>query len=529
MPAFRTMSRRHLVACTLLVTAATAQSPFQGNGIGQAFFAHSVARIGGTLDLALGSPAAPNGIAILCVSAGLGPGSHPLVGPVGLDLGSSFGAALFALDGSGLVAGQVAIPNQPALVNLPPAFALAAVPEGSQISLSRTSRVAWENGDSWSSTGSMVQARAGHTATALGSGPIDKETRVLVTGGGGGTLLVPQASRTAELFAPLTRTSTAVPDMARDRALHQAVLLRSGHVLVCGGTDSAGNVTAEAEIYDPVANAWLPAASMGAPRMGHAATLLGNGKVLVTGGLSNYVNPLANLVAVLNTAQDTGELYDPVANTWTAVPGVMHSRRSGQSQTLLPDGRVLIAGGIQGGGTSIFGTPVPVYTGSCTIYDPVANGYAATGSLTNARAFHGASVLGGSDVLVTGGSTLISGVLISASDSCERWNGTTWAVAAPLPLGVTNHVQVRAADGRAIVLGGLTGVFPTFTGTELAGRHDGAAYIAGRAIGLNPGLPAAAASPRGACTLTRLHDGSFVLLGGTDGQGPLASGFVFVD
>lgn len=516
------------VFAAALGTLGAAQAPYQGNGIGQAFLAHGPARIGATVDFECGSPAAPSGIAILAISDGLTPSTHPLVtGPIGLDLGSAgFQSQAFVLDAAGEVFPSGPIPNLPALAQLPPVFALVAVFEGGQISLSKTTRVIWDNPGAWSPAGALLTGRAAHTATALGGSPRDPETRVLITGGGGGTILVPQATDSTELWSPLERTTTAGPTMAFARALHQAVRLDDGRVLVCGGADPAGNVTAHAEIYDPVTNAWTATAAMGQPRVGHQATRLGDGRVLVTGGLSNYTNPLTNLAAVLNTAQATGELFDPATGLWTAVPGAMNSPRTGHQQTLLPDGRVLITAGISGGAVTPIGQ-VPIYTATCAVYDPVANALSATGSLGTARAFHGASVLPGGEVLATGGSvlSLILG-LVLATDTCERWNGSTWGAAGPLPTGLTNHVQVRAPDGRALVVGGLAGAFPNFVGSAVAGHHDGTAFAAGLDLGLNPGRPGAVPAPRGAAASVWLFDGTLALFGGTDGAMALPEVFV---
>ena len=85
--------RLPLLAAVSLAATLTAQTPYQGNGIGQAYLRHDVARIGGSLDLHLGSPAAPGGLALLCLSGGLGPSFHPLVGQVGLDLSGLLYAA----------------------------------------------------------------------------------------------------------------------------------------------------------------------------------------------------------------------------------------------------------------------------------------------------------------------------------------------------------------------------------------------------------------------------------------------------
>ncbi len=517
------------IAATLAV-AAVAQSPFQGNGQGQVYLRHTAAVIGGAFQAQFGSPAAPGGFAVLGLSDALGPTTNPITGLTGLDVTSPMLELLFfQLDGAGNGSFTAAVPNTPGLVQAAALFGLVAVFEPTLVSLSRTTRFAFENPDSASASGSLRNARAGHTATALGGGPEDKETRVFVVGGGGGTILVPQASRSTEIYSSLTRSPSPGPNLLVERALHAAIRLNDGSVLVCGGTSSTGIVTATAEIYRPSTGQFSAAAGMNFPRAGHAISLLPNGRVLVTGGLANYVNPTTNLAAVLNTAQNTGEIFDPAANTWTIVPGTMASTRSGHAHTGLANGQILITGGIQGGVATPFGFDLPVYTPSCNLYDPLTNRFLASGSMQLGRAFHGASMLGSGSVLITGGSVTNAAFgLVGATDTCELWTAGTFAPAGLLPTPVTNHVQFTAADGRAQLLGGLTGIFPALGGTAMTGRHDGVAFVAGRNLGENPGQPTAWAAPGGAMTGTKLHDGTWLLLGGTDGAAPLATSLIYL-
>jgi hypothetical protein len=70
-------------------------------------------------------------------------------------------------------------------------------------------------------------------------------------------------------------------------------------------------------------------------RYGHTATLLQNGKVFVAGG---------NGGATVNDVLATAELYDPAIGVWTATGSLAQVRRN-HTATMLPNGKVLAAGG----------------------------------------------------------------------------------------------------------------------------------------------------------------------------------------
>jgi N-acetylneuraminic acid mutarotase len=181
---------------------------------------------------------------------------------------------------------------------------------------------------------------------------------------------------------------TAVGSMSATRYLHTATLLPNGKVLVAGGCndDACTGALSSAEVYDPSANTWTAVASMNTPRRSHTATLMPNGKVLVAGGYNGGTYALID-----------AEVYDPEANTWTTV-ALMNTFRDAQTATLLPDGRVLVAGGygINSGNAS------------AEVYDPTAGTWTLVASMHSGRASHAATLLPGGKVLVTGG---YSGVL----------------------------------------------------------------------------------------------------------------------
>src|SRR5439155_873663 len=129
-------------------------------------------------------------------------------------------------------------------------------------------------------------------------------------------------------------TWTATGNLNTARNQHTATLLLNGKVLVTGGNSDGGIAVAiaSAELYDPANGTWTATGSLITARFNHTATLLPNGKVLVAAGIDGS-NNLAS-----------AELYDPASGTWTAT-GTLNTGRFGHTATLLSNGKVLAAGG----------------------------------------------------------------------------------------------------------------------------------------------------------------------------------------
>jgi hypothetical protein len=123
-------------------------------------------------------------------------------------------------------------------------------------------------------TGSMSDARRGHTATLLPNG------EVLITGGQeNGTILA-----SAELYDPASGTFSSASSMSISRQFHKAILLPTGKVLITGGLRSGDVALSTAELYDPASGTFNSTSSMSTERALHTITKLPNGKILISGG-----------------------------------------------------------------------------------------------------------------------------------------------------------------------------------------------------------------------------------------------------
>ena len=308
----------------------------------------------------------------------------------------------------------------------------------------------------WSVTGGLNMPRTnypGLTATFLSNG------KVLVAGGD--TISTsPDFGRTAtaELYDPSTGAWSFTGTMTTPRSGHTTTLLSNGKILVSGGYLS--DSLASAELYDPATGSWSPTGNLIDARYGHTATLLQSGKVLVAGGaVDNFLGDPA--------PQATAELYDPVAGTWSST-GRLVAAAFGHSATLLPSGRVLVAGGYRndflpngGGGFS----SNPMSLDSSQLYDPATGTWRATGSLNASRQSHTATLLPNGMVLVAGGYDYTSRSDLTSAELYDEATGT-WSYTASLNAARNQQTATLLTDGRVLAAGG-NGVGPPLSSAEL--------------------------------------------------------------
>ena len=366
---------------------------------------------------------------------------------------------------------------------------------------------------SWLSTGSIGSPRAGAASVLLPDG------RILITGGDSGAGPV----TSTEIF-DTTGAFVAAPPMSMARCAHTATLLADGRVLVAGG--STGNAaTNAAEIFDPIANGWTTiAGGMIQARSNHTASLLADGRVLFAGGDSagaataslEIFDPVAssfsstgvmsavrtNFASVVltngrvlliggsngnangNAPLASTEIFDPTSNSVTAGPALSTPRMSLTATTLL-NGQVLVAGGT-GVVTNPDNSTSSVDLASAEIYDPVAGNFTTSPStLVTARSAHQAFLLPrNNNVLIVGGTS--AGVSIASSELFTPWLGTFSSTAAMASARSGATGTTLKQDGLLLVAGGKDVNSAALASSELYGfatvKTDAADYPPGSVV-----------------------------------------------
>jgi N-acetylneuraminic acid mutarotase len=284
------------------------------------------------------------------------------------------------------------------------------------------SLAAFAQSGTWAFTGSVAKAASNASSTLMQNG------KVLVAGGniGGIGAVFPWA----QVYDPAANTWKATPNMKSGRNWPTGTLLPDGRVMLVGGSNgklSGDNLVLlkTAEFYDPASGTFtLSGSKMATPRANHTATLLLNGKVLIAGGM-NVMVPRIRWGSCTNLA----ELYDPATDKFSSA-GAMAVVHCGHNAVLLPNGKVLIVGG-----------------SDAELYDPSTNSWSSAGTMNAAHA--------GSAVLLNNNKVLLAGATVPA-ELYDPTTGTFIVTGSPASLYGYNTATLLT-NGKVLMVGGPAG------------------------------------------------------------------------
>ena len=222
--------------------------------------------------------------------------------------------------------------------------------------------------------------------------------------------------------------------------------------------------------------------SLATARWLHTATLLPDGRVFIAGGTNQ------------GRALDSAELYDPATGAWTPTRSLFSPRES-HTSVLLPGGQVLLVGGFSDD-----------FLSSAELYDPATGTSTGTGSLHTAREIPTATLLPNGKVLVVGG---FNGIILGSAELYDPATGT-WTATGSLATARFFHTVTLLPNGKVLVVGG-----------------DGSSALASAEL-YDPATgkwtaTGSLASARYRHTATMLPNGKVLVAGGNDGSSDLTS------
>ena len=242
-----------------------------------------------------------------------------------------------------------------------------------------------------------------------------------------------------------------------------------------------------------LAQVWTYTGSMGTDRKNATATQLQDGRILIVGGV---ISP--GVVEGVPTAYlSTADIYDPETCQFISTGSLTTGSRALHTATLLPDGKVLVAGGYRGQGGS-YGLA------TAEIYDPATGEFTATGSLNYGRGMHTATLLNSGLVLIVGGYNDAPTVDVKVSEIYDPSFGT-FALDAAMVTRRNGHRATLLKTGDVLITGGFD---PNLIqNTALVYDGTGATGFTSTANNMF--------APRASHTSTLMPDGSVLITGGS--------------
>ena len=369
--------------------------------------------------------------------------------------------------------------------------------------------------DSWSevSTVGAPSARSEHTAVWTG-------TKMIIWGGWSGTTNLAEGGR----YDPTTDTWSGMAASGLVPRIDHTATWIGDRMVVWGGANSAGTTLGDGALYNPATDMWTSMPVAG-PRRGHTAIWTGARLIIFSGSTGIAYNPTTNTwsniatasssrtghraiwtgskmmvwggVGFANSTLNSGELYDPVSNSWqfTSLTGAPTTR---YTHTLVWTGsRAIVWGG------ALLSSGVAYLRIDGGRYDPQTNSWTPIAFEPEGPVprYSFGEVWTGSHLIVWGGVDSFrssQGALLNSGSRydpvTDSWNRTSREVNVPSP---RYRFAIAWAAGRMVVWGGYTvesGGTPILNNT--GGRYDPIADSWQLTAGADQSAPPPAADAR---------------------------------
>ena len=245
-----------------------------------------------------------------------------------------------------------------------------------------------------------------------------------------------QDGSTPTVWNYVQHTFAAVPYSVANLFCSGAAMMKDGRIFVAGGYGNSATTIGitNAEIFDPVAQTWTAVPDMQYRRWYPNVTTLSDGRMLVTAGWQTTANTNAGI----------SEIYDPSTNTWTSLTNANNPFETYPFLYLLPNGEVIHIGG------SEYATDTDMLnlnTVSWSVVDPtIVNGGSATMYVPN-KFIKAGSAADSQDVGASSNTTF-------TLDFTQP--NPAWVPAAPMVYPRSFMNLTMLPDGTALATGGET-------------------------------------------------------------------------